>query len=354
MSASKFPDRQGEEARALERARDLPSIRTASDVDALRRAFADHLQFSIGKDEHSATALDRYHAVADAVRDRMMRHWLQTQQTYYRSDAKRVYYLSLEFLMGKALENNLLNLGLLDNMKAALASLGLELSDLLVQEPDAGLGNGGLGRLAACFLDSMATLALPAYGYGIRYEYGIFDQEIRDGWQVERPEEWLRFGNPWEIARPGEPGPGGLLRPHRALRRPRRPRAGALGGPQARAGHGLRHPHRRLPQPHREQPAALAGPLARRVRPGRLQRRRLPGRGRGQERLGEHLQGALSQRPHRDGQGAPAAAAVLLRGLLAARHRRPATSRSTRPSTTSPTRWPSSSTTPTRPSPSPS
>ncbi len=140
-------------------------------------------------------------AVADAVRDRMMRHWLQTQQTYYRSDAKRVYYLSLEFLMGKALENNLLNLGLLDNMKAALASLGTELSDLFVQEPDAGLGNGGLGRLAACFLDSMATLALPAYGYGIRYEYGIFDQEIRDGWQVERPEEWLRFGNPWEIAR---------------------------------------------------------------------------------------------------------------------------------------------------------
>jgi starch phosphorylase len=202
MAASKFPDRQGEEARALERARDLPSIRTASDVDALRRAFADHLQFSIGKDEHSATALDRYHAVADAVRDRMMRHWLQTQQTYYRSDAKRVYYLSLEFLMGKALENNLLNLGLLDNMKAALGSLGLELSDLFVQEPDAGLGNGGLGRLAACFLDSMATLALPAYGYGIRYEYGIFDQEIRDGWQVERPEEWLRFGNPWEIPRP--------------------------------------------------------------------------------------------------------------------------------------------------------
>jgi starch phosphorylase len=201
MAASKFPEKNGEEARALERARDLPSIRTASDVDALRRAFADHLQFSLGKDEHSATALDRYQAVADAVRDRMMRHWLQTQQTYYRSDAKRIYYLSLEFLMGKALENNLLNLGLLDNMKAALASLGLDLTDLFGQEPDAGLGNGGLGRLAACFLDSMATLALPAYGYGIRYEYGIFDQEIRDGFQVERPEGWLRFGTPWEIAR---------------------------------------------------------------------------------------------------------------------------------------------------------
>jgi starch phosphorylase len=202
MGASKWNDRLSSEARALERARDLPSIRTASDVDALRRAFADHLQFSLGKDEHSATSLDRYQAVADAVRDRMMRHWLQTQQAYYKSDAKRVYYLSLEFLMGKALENNLINLGLYDNMKAALESLGLDLADLLAQEPDAGLGNGGLGRLAACFLDSMATLALPAYGYGIRYEYGIFDQEIRDGWQVERPEEWLRYGNPWEIARP--------------------------------------------------------------------------------------------------------------------------------------------------------
>jgi starch phosphorylase len=202
MAEPRVQDAFGKEARALERARDLPSVRTATDVEALRRSFADHLQYSQGKDEHSATDLDRYFAVADAVRDRMMRRWIQTQQAYYRSDAKRVYYLSLEFLMGKALENNLVNLGLLDNMKAALTGLGLDLSDLLAQEPDAGLGNGGLGRLAACFLDSMATLALPAYGYGIRYEFGIFDQEIRDGWQVERPEEWLRFGNAWEIPRP--------------------------------------------------------------------------------------------------------------------------------------------------------
>jgi starch phosphorylase len=188
--------------RALERARELPNSRTATDVDSVRRAFADHLQFSQGKDEHTATAMDRYFAVAYAVRDRMMRRWIQTQQHYYRSDAKRIYYLSMEFLLGKALESNLLNLGLLDTMREALAGLGLELSDLYPEEPDAGLGNGGLGRLAACFLDSMATLALPAYGYGIRYEFGIFDQEIRDGWQVERPEEWLRFGNPWEIPRP--------------------------------------------------------------------------------------------------------------------------------------------------------
>ncbi|ACL64265.1 glycogen/starch/alpha-glucan phosphorylase [Anaeromyxobacter dehalogenans 2CP-1] len=190
-----------EEARALERARDLPNARTALDVDALRRAFADHLQYSQGKDEHTATPLDRYFAVAYAVRDRMMRRWIQTQQTYYKADAKRVYYLSLEFLMGKALENNLLNLGIYDNMRSALSDLGLDLNALLEQEPDAGLGNGGLGRLAACFLDSLATLSIPAYGYGIRYEFGIFDQEIRNGYQVERPEEWLRFGSAWEIPR---------------------------------------------------------------------------------------------------------------------------------------------------------
>ncbi len=192
----------GEEARALERARSLPNSRTATDVDTLKRAFLDHLQYSQGKDEHSATALDRYFAVAYAVRDRMMRHWIETQQAYYKAGAKRVYYLSLEFLMGRALENNLLNLGIYDNMRAGLEDLGLDLADLLAQEPDAGLGNGGLGRLAACFLDSLATLSYPAYGYGIRYEFGIFDQAIRNGYQVECPEEWLRFGNAWEIERP--------------------------------------------------------------------------------------------------------------------------------------------------------
>jgi starch phosphorylase len=201
------PPRKGstaraEEAKALQRARHLPNARTGTDVETLKRAFADSLQFAQGKDEHTATALDRFFAVANAVRDRMMRRWIQTQQAYYRKDAKRVYYLSLEFLMGRALENNLLNLGIFDSMRVALADLGLELADLLALEPDAGLGNGGLGRLAACFLDSLATLQYPAYGYGIRYEFGIFDQEIRNGYQVERPEEWLRFGNPWEVPRP--------------------------------------------------------------------------------------------------------------------------------------------------------
>jgi starch phosphorylase len=193
---------RGEEAKALQRARFLPNSRTGTDVETLRRSFLDHLQFSQAKDEHTATSLDRYFAVAYSVRDRMMRNWIETQQAYYRHDAKRVYYLSLEFLMGRALENNLLNLGLYEPMRSALRDLGLELPDLFSQEADAGLGNGGLGRLAACFLDSLATLQYPAYGYGIRYEFGIFDQEIRNGYQVERPEEWLRFGNAWEFPRP--------------------------------------------------------------------------------------------------------------------------------------------------------
>jgi starch phosphorylase len=172
------------------------------DVATLRRAFADHLHYSQGKDEHTATALDRFFAVAYAARDRMVNRWIQTQQAYYKADAKRVYYLSLEFLMGRALGANLINLNLYEPMRHALEDLGISLDDLLEQETDAGLGNGGLGRLAACFLDSMATLSLPAYGYGIRYEFGIFEQELRNGYQVEKPEEWLRFGNAWEIPRP--------------------------------------------------------------------------------------------------------------------------------------------------------
>ena len=185
---------------ALVRAR--AGTRTGLDKETLQRAYAEHLQYTQGKDEHSATALDRYQALAHAVRDRLVRRWIQTQQAYYKADAKRVYYLSLEFLMGRAMGNNLISLGIEEEARAAMEELGIDLSDLLEQEPDAGLGNGGLGRLAACFLDSMATLQLPAYGYGIRYEFGIFEQEIRNGYQVERPEEWLAFGNPWEIERP--------------------------------------------------------------------------------------------------------------------------------------------------------
>src|SRR5438093_1254973 len=173
-----------------------------NEAAAVLHSFTNHLLYSLAKDQYSATARDRFMSLALTVRDRLIERWIATQQRYYRREAKRVYYLSAEFLMGRALANNLLNLGLYDTAREAMRMMGLEVSDLLEQEVDAGLGNGGLGRLAACFLDSMATLDVPGYGYGIRYEFGMFDQEIKGGWQIEKPDEWLRFGNPWEMPRP--------------------------------------------------------------------------------------------------------------------------------------------------------
>ncbi|QUW00631.1 glycogen/starch/alpha-glucan phosphorylase [Chloracidobacterium sp. MS 40/45] len=171
-------------------------------AEAIQRSFLDHLEFTLAKDRFTVTHLDQYLALAYAVRDRLIERWLRTQDTYYRADAKRVYYLSMEFLMGRTLGNAIVNLNLKEACRRALLDLGYRLEDIQETEPDAGLGNGGLGRLAACFLDSMATLAIPGYGYGIRYEYGIFNQEIKDGEQVEQPDNWLRYGNPWEIVRP--------------------------------------------------------------------------------------------------------------------------------------------------------
>ncbi len=175
--------------------------RTGMHPDTLRRAVLDHLYYTQIKDMPSATLGDVYQSISHAVRDRLVRRWIRTQRTYYEKDAKRVYYLSAEFLMGRALGNNLVSLGLYEMARSMLREYEIELSDLLEEELDPGLGNGGLGRLAACFLDSMATLGLPGYGYGIRYEYGIFEQKIRDGWQVEQADAWLRVDNPWEVPR---------------------------------------------------------------------------------------------------------------------------------------------------------
>ncbi|HVT04599.1 MAG TPA: glycogen/starch/alpha-glucan phosphorylase [Thermoanaerobaculia bacterium] len=164
-------------------------------------SFTQRLHYSVGKDEHTARDFDLFTAFAYTVRDRLMERWFATQDVYYQKDAKRVYYLSLEFLIGRLFGNNLLNLGSVDEYGEAARRLGLSLANLEEQEWDAGLGNGGLGRLAACFLDSAASLALPFYGYGIRYEYGIFHQHVQDGMQVEAPDNWLRLGNPWEVPR---------------------------------------------------------------------------------------------------------------------------------------------------------
>jgi starch phosphorylase len=171
-------------------------------VDSLKRSLAKYLVFLVGKDAITATNRDWFFATAYAMRDRLTARWMETMRSYYRADTKRVYYLSMEFLIGRSLMNGLLNLGIEPDCRSALEQLELDIEQIREIEPDAALGNGGLGRLAACFLDSMATLQLPGYGFGIRYEYGMFTQRVEQGRQVERPDNWLRYGNPWEFARP--------------------------------------------------------------------------------------------------------------------------------------------------------
>ena len=172
------------------------------DSETLKVNFVDHMEFSLAKDEHNATTHDQYTSLALAIRDRLTERRIETKREYYEKDPKRVYYLSLEFLMGRTLGNALINLGLYDNAREALSELGYDMEELREVEWDAGLGNGGLGRLAACFMDSLATLGLPSTGYGLRYDYGIFFQDIIDGYQVETPDNWLRLGNVWEFQRP--------------------------------------------------------------------------------------------------------------------------------------------------------
>ncbi len=168
----------------------------------VKLSFYANRKYVLGKDQYSATLHDNYLAIAYAIRDRIVDRWNRTQQGYHKKNVKRVYYLSMEFLIGRLMGNYMYNLGLEDETNSALDDIGLKLEEVREEEADAGLGNGGLGRLAACFLDSMATLGIPAHGYGIRYDYGIFHQKIKDGYQVELPDEWLRLGCPWEFCRP--------------------------------------------------------------------------------------------------------------------------------------------------------
>jgi glycogen phosphorylase len=177
-------------------------VRTGPDASTLRRAIVDNLTYVQAVLPSLATTNDWYLALAHTVRDRLLHRWVRTVQTYFERDVKVVAYLSAEFLPGPHLGNNLAHLGIEEAARQAVTELGLDLGVLLEQEEEPGLGNGGLGRLASCFLDSLATLEVPAIGYGIRYEFGLFDQEIRDGWQDEVTDKWLRYGNPWEIARP--------------------------------------------------------------------------------------------------------------------------------------------------------
>jgi len=171
-------------------------------VDLIKQEFKAALFTTLGRFPESATRNDLYLALALAVRREVLRRSVKTSETYYRKASRTVCYLSAEFLLGPHLANNLLNIGVEAETRQAMAELGYDIDRILAQEEEPGLGNGGLGRLAACYMDSLATLAIPAIGYGIRYEFGIFDQLIHDGWQVEKTDKWLALGNPWEIPRP--------------------------------------------------------------------------------------------------------------------------------------------------------
>jgi starch phosphorylase len=175
--------------------------RTGLSIPTIKRAIADNLLYLQGKFPGIATINDYYLAVAYTVRDRLVDRWLATFETYFQPDVRVVCYFSAEFLVGPHLENNLINLDIYELIDRAVVESGLNLTEIMNQEEEPGLGNGGLGRLSACYMDSLATLEIPAIGYGIRYEYGIFKQEIKDGWQVEITDRWLKYGNPWEIVR---------------------------------------------------------------------------------------------------------------------------------------------------------
>ncbi len=183
-----------------ERLTTLPAL--GLDAESIGEQFRHYFSHTLGRGNHAYTTHYPYKAIAMVVRDRLMERWKNTQAAYGEGWVRRAHYLSLEFLMGRALGNAMLNLGIEDEVTRALHDFGIELEEIAGSEPDAGLGNGGLGRLAACFLDSCATLQLPVKGYGIRYEYGMFRQYLEDGEQVEEPDHWLRDGNPWELERP--------------------------------------------------------------------------------------------------------------------------------------------------------
>ena len=192
----------------IEQAIDLPEPgRSAAEAklspdEAMRESILSKLMYQVGKSRVGASERDWFVATALAVRDCVVERWLDSTADTYRRGAKRVYYLSLEFLIGRQLADVMNNLGLTETVRGALAGLDVDLDALRAIEPDAALGNGGLGRLAACFMESMATLQIPAHGYGIRYDHGLFRQVIKAGQQQEYPEEWLSFGNPWEFQRP--------------------------------------------------------------------------------------------------------------------------------------------------------
>ena len=284
----------------------LESTRIGLSHETLERAVKENLFYLLGKAPRIATAHDLYMALAYTVRERLLHHLVNTVSSFIDKDVKVVSYFSAEYLPGPHLGNNLVNLGIYDQVKQAVAEFDGSLMGLLDQEEEPGLGNGGLGRLASCFMDSLATLGIPAIGYGIRYEFGIFDQEIRDGWQVEPPTS----GCGWAI--PGRwSGPRCLRsedgRPHRnatptSRAAYQRPLDSGAGG----QGRAPRHAHPGLQDQHRQHHAPVVGRRRSSPSTSNLQHGRFLRRGGRQGRLREHLQDSLSQRRRHAGQAVAA------------------------------------------------
>ena len=290
-----------------------------ADVDGFTREFLEELQFGQGVTLARATTNDLYMALARTVRQQLMSRWLDTVSTQMRAQAKVVAYLSAEYLLGRQLDNALLAAGLTETAERSMRSLGLDLDRLRDAEVEPGLGNGGLGRLAACFIDSLATLQIPAVGYGIRYEYGIFRQTFVDGGQVEQPDFWLANGSPWEFPRPEMAVTVRFGGRTATLRGCRRGHPVAVGPRLGGARRPLQLHGARVPQGQRQHAAAVERQGDARLRPEGLQRRRLPAGGPRPGLRREHQQGAVPEGLDPAGQGTAPAAAVFLRRLLAAR-----------------------------------
>lgn len=204
VTGTTTPQAESPDAASSKRNKLLSSLMSqylARDVPAIQRQIVNHVEYTLARTRYNFDSFGAYQATALSVRDRLIESWNDTQQYFTERDVKRVYYLSLEYLMGRYLTNALMNIGIHNQFSEALAGLGFQMEDVATEERDPGLGNGGLGRLAACFMDSLATLNYPAWGYGIRYKYGMFEQRVHDGYQVEIPDYWLTYGNPWEIER---------------------------------------------------------------------------------------------------------------------------------------------------------
>jgi starch phosphorylase len=292
------------------------------DKKSLQHSVADKLRFSLGKDRFTVTEHDSYKACSMAIHDRLLQRWIHTSSIATSKTSSASITSLMEYLMGRALGNALINLGIYDIAAKALQEMGYDVEEIRELEWDAGLGNGGLGRLAACFLDSMATMRIPCFGYGIRYEYGIFHQHLYNGWQLEAPDNWLRYGNPWEIADPNTSTPSALAAECTSMWTT--PVASSTTGwtPRTLWPWPSTHPFRAFAM-IREHPAAMVGQIDPRVQPAGVQPGRLHCRGRRAQQLGDHLQGALPQRQHHAGQGAAPQAGILLRLRHPARHHAP-------------------------------